>query len=442
MAAKKIKKEAVIIPTDLFFYPIPLTQPGQLLTRDELYRHYEPPKERKVYMGNQDEFLSFESGIATVRLKLNDDSTYYLYLHVEKEELHIGCTCGMPEERLCFHAFIGLFNLTWLSQTFDCQKLYWPNFYNDETSRKFLDIHVSSQHINVAAKPTYGTFYRSLIGFGKSRFPKLREQIDKKFSIKTGESFVYAYALCFAPDIYRDRHYPLLIPFHGKTDRSSLKLIAFSNFCLPDKEPNPSGDHQSQQQLNAISKTMYEIMRPLTYKNEYRDWRVWDDAKETIFKLWQEALPLLVNFPYNQTYLLYWLRYLREKPTKFFMQASRYSLEQPSLSFMLAFHKDRFSLSVEVIIGSQIITVENKPHFFIHDEQTGNCYMMNNIQDDSLLNWMLDNKNIITVLKEDFAEFNEDFLKVLAKCYPVFFADKPGNRTAYDYNLLKTGLSL
>jgi len=140
MAAKKIKKEAVIIPTDLFFYPIPLTQPDQLLTRDELYRHYDPPKGRKVYMGNQDEFLSFESGIATVRLKLNDDSMYYLYLHVEKEELHIGCNCGMPEEKLCFHAFIGLFNLTWLSQTFDCQKLYWPSFYNDETGRKFLYI--------------------------------------------------------------------------------------------------------------------------------------------------------------------------------------------------------------------------------------------------------------------------------------------------------------
>lgn len=174
-------------------------------------------------------------------------------------------------------------------------------------------------------------------------------------------------------------------------------------------------------------------MRPLTYKNESRDW---NETKATIFTLWQKALPLLVDFPYNHIYLLYWLRYLREKPTKFFMQVCRYSLEQPSLSFMLTFHKDRFNLSVEVIIGSQVIAVEHKPHFFIHDEQTGNCYMMNNIQDDSLLNWMLDNKNIITVLKEDFTEFNENFLMGLAERYPIFFADKPGNRTAYDYNLL------
>lgn len=87
-----------------------------------------------------------------------------------------------------------------------------------------------------------------------------------------------------------------------------------------------------------------------------------------------------------------------------------------------------------------MITVEHKPHFFIHDEQTGDCFMMNNIQDDSLLNWMLDNKNIITVLKEDFEEFNKGFFMGLAECYPVFFADKPGNRKGYDYNLLKSRL--
>jgi len=187
---------------------------------------------------------------------------------------------------------------------------------------------------------------------------------------------------------------------------------------------------------------MYEIMRPLTYKNESRDCQVWNEAKATIFTLWQKALSLLVDFPYNHTYLLYWLRYLREKPTKFFMQPCRYSLEQPSLSFMLTFHKDRFNLSVEVIIGSQVIIVEHKPHFFILDEQIGNCYMMKSIQDDNLLNWMLNNKNKVTTLKEDFEEFNADYLTTLAECYPVFFADKPGNRVAYDYQLLKTRLSL
>jgi len=442
MTAKKIKKEAVIIPADLFFYPIPLTQPGQLLTREELYRHFEPPKGRKVYMGNQDEFISFENGVATVKLKLNDGSIYYLYLHVEKDDLYIGCTCGMPGDKLCFHAFIGLFNLTWLRQTFDFQKLYWPNFYNEKTSRKFLDIQVSSRGIDIGVKPEYGCTYRSQIAFGLQNPPELKEPNDKMITIKAGDKSAYAYALCFAPDIYRNRHYPVLMPFYGKTDKSGLKVLGFSKFCRPDKEPKPSGSHPYQQQLNEISINMFKIMRPLTYKSEPRDQQVWQEAKATIFALWQKALPLLVSYPYNHTYLLYWFRYLREKPTKLFMQGCRYSLERPFLSFLLTFRKDRFNLSAEVIIGSSIITVEHKPHFFIFDEKTGHCYMMNSIQDDSLLNWMLDNKNKVTILKEDFVEFNEDYLTNLAECYPLFFADKPGNRLAYDYNLLKTRLSL
>lgn len=70
-----------------------------------------------------------------------------------------------------FLRFYCLFNLTWLSQTFDCQKLYWPNFYNEETSRKFLDIHVSSQNINLEAKPVFGSLYRSMIGFRQIKLP-------------------------------------------------------------------------------------------------------------------------------------------------------------------------------------------------------------------------------------------------------------------------------
>jgi len=50
---------------------------------------------------------------------------------------------------------------------------------------------------------------------------------------------------------------------------------------------------------------------------------------------------------------------------------------------------------------------------------------------------MLDNKNKITVLKEGLAEFNENFLMGGAECYPIIFADKPGNRTAYDYNQVR-----
>ncbi|HEK20060.1 MAG: hypothetical protein C0191_00045 [Mucilaginibacter sp.] len=440
MAGKKIKKEAVIIPADLFFYPIPLTQPDQWLTQEDLYEHFEPPKGRKEYMGNKEEFISFEYGIATIKLKLINDSEYLLYLHVEKEELHIACTCGMPDEKLCFHAFIGLYNLTWLSKKFDCQTLYWPRFYKDNTAKKFLDVRITRGNLYVEAKPEYGAVYRSGIGLVNYSFPTLIEHATNTLSTKAGDTNTYAYALCYAPDPFRDRHYPVLIPFYGKTNKSGSNVDNFSLFVLPDKGSEPNNNHPYWQQLNDFSKRMYELMRPLTYKSDLGDKELWQQAKETIFDLWQKALPLLINCPYNQSYLLYALRYLREKPMKGSMKPCRYCLERPVLTFILSTHGEYLKLSVEVTVGSRVILVQHKPHFFILDEQTGYCYLIRSIQDDVLLNWMVDNNNQITVLKDDFVEFDNDIISKLASSYPVFFSDRSKKRFDYNYELVKDKL--
>jgi hypothetical protein len=91
MTAKK-RKEAVIIPAEMFFYPISLPWPKLNLTREDLSKHYELPKGRKAYIGNHYEFISFENSILTVKVNPNDNSENHLYLHVEKDELHVACT--------------------------------------------------------------------------------------------------------------------------------------------------------------------------------------------------------------------------------------------------------------------------------------------------------------------------------------------------------------
>lgn len=181
-------------------------------------------------------------------------------------------------------------------------------------------------------------------------------------------------------------------------------------------------------------------MRPLTYKSDLGDKEVWQHAKETIFDLWQKALPMLINCPYNQSYLLYALRYLREKPMKSSMRPCRYSLERPVLTFILSVQGEYLKLSVEVTVGSRVIIVQHKPHFFIFDEQIGYCYQMRSIQDDVLLNWMVDNNNQITVLKDDFEEFDNEIISRLASSYQVFFSASSKKRFDYDYELVKDKL--
>lgn len=440
MTAKK-RKEAVIIPAELFFYPIPLTQPSQHLTREELRKHFEAPKGRKAYMGNDEEFISFQNSILTVKVHLNDNSEYYLYLHAESEELHVACSCGMPGDKLCFHAFMGLHGLCWQSAGFNCQKLYWPGFYDNAITRKFLNVEINKRNVYVTSKPDYGQVFRSEIGFALNPPPLLAEKDTKDLTVCAGEQVIYAYALCFAPDGFRDRHYPLLIPFYGTTGKNGLKVVSFSTFVLPGKKPKPNDNHPLRRELNVLAETMYTVMKPYTTKWEMRDKVAWDKVKQTFFELWQKALPLLVNQPYNQTYYLYWFGYLKERPMKRVMTDCRYSLERPSLIFLLSFHKDHFNLSVEVIVGSEIIAVKLKPHLFVFDENSKTCYLMNSIQDDDLLIWMLDNKNKITVLKNDFAEFNSNFLADLSESYSVFVLDR-GLRIGYDYQRVRNSLGL
>jgi hypothetical protein len=440
MTAKK-RKEAVIIPADLFFYPIPLTQPRQRLTREELSKHFEAPKGRKAYMGNHEQFISIENSILTVKVNLNDNSENQLYLHVEQTELHVACTCGMPGEKLCYHAFMGLYGMCWLTEGFDCQELYWPGYYDAAKTKKFLDVKLGKQRIGVSSKPEYGAIFRSQIGFPDNPQPSFKAHTDKLLSLKAGNTYVYAFAVCFATGRFRNRHLPVLLPFSGITGKDGSKVASFTRFVLPDKQPVPTGLHLHTQQLNELSAAIYKMVKPIS-DLEKRDSKAWRDVKQTVFELWQNALPLLADYPYNQSYHLYWLKYLREKPLKMFMRDCRYSLERPSLTFQLSYHKDYFTFSVAVIVGSKAIAVDHKPHLFVFDEQSHSCFLMRNIQDDDLLIWMIDNNNKITILKEHFEEFDQSFLKALGDSYMVFYIARAGVRLNYDYTLIKADLSL
>lgn len=256
MTAKK-RKQAVIIPADLFFYPIPLTQPGQYLTRDELQKHFPLPKGRKAFMGNDEVFISFENSILTVKVNLNDNSENYLYLHVERDELHVACTCGMPGERLCYHAFMGLYGMSWLTEGFDCQELFWPGYYDTAKAQKFINVKLGKQRITVKFKPEFGTLFRSQIGFPDNPQPSFAESTDKTLAPKAGSTNIYAYALCFATGRFRNRHFPVLLPFCGITSKDGSKVTSFVRFVLPDKQPGPAGYHLHTQQLNELTRAMY-----------------------------------------------------------------------------------------------------------------------------------------------------------------------------------------
>ncbi|WP_295795922.1 hypothetical protein [Mucilaginibacter sp.] len=106
MPAKKTKLSTVLSP-DTFFYTISFEQPKQRLTREILEKHFPVPKGRKAHRGIHTEYKNFKNRLVSVSVKLPDNSENMLSLHVGLDELDVACTCGMPDRKLCYHAYMG-----------------------------------------------------------------------------------------------------------------------------------------------------------------------------------------------------------------------------------------------------------------------------------------------------------------------------------------------
>jgi hypothetical protein len=441
MMAKRIKP-GDLIAADTFFYTIPLEQNTQRLTRAILEKHFPSPKSRKAYMGNRVEYKSYKNGIVTAEVSLNDQSQNMLYLHVGLEELHIACACGMPEEKLCYHAYMGLYSMTWRGYL-DLGMYYWPGYESDDKIKdKFLHIEISKDRIFVEPKLRYGNIFKPDIGFEDNKHLLLHEPIARPETIKTSNRQVIAYCLGYSFAGYYSSQLPVLMTCLGLTGKDDKKVVSFRHFIRKDKPANNIDYTSNQQLLNEISARQCALAQ--SYDELPRNERELEISKikRAMLDLWQQALPLLVNEKYTYWYYTYWLRYQRAKPRKADMHICNYATDPPVLSFLLKFHQDHFSFIAVVSVNRKALKFEYKPHFFVFDENTDLCYLMASVQDDDLLMWVLSNNKRLTILKEHFAEFHQKFLDRLSSCYTVLFMDHKSKKTVpYNFEVISSQLS-
>jgi len=425
--AKKIKL-ATILPPDTFFYTIPFDQPGQRVTREMLARHFPEPKGRRAYMGIHTEYRAFKNGLVSVEVKTSDNSENMLFLHVGLTELDVACTCGMPEGKLCYHAYMGLYSIAW-QHYLELDRFYWPGISADDRIRdKFLITDVHKDWILVKAKPQYGNIFKSTIGFNGDKHLSINEPAGVIYAISGGKEAV-GYCLAYNLGNQSNSHLPVLMSCLGITSKNNKELVSFKQFGRRDKPFTNITYTPNQQQLNDISFQQYDIARQQYSSSGEEKKQEILEAKQAMLTLWQQALPLLLNEKYNYRYYTYWLKYLKDRPRKTDIRDCKYSLERPVLSFLLKFHQDHFSLTAIVAVNGNVLKFDYKPHLFVFDETTELCYLMTSVQDDELLMWMLSNNRRLTILKEHFVEFHDTFLAKLSSCYKVAFTDPMSKKT-------------
>lgn len=437
---KKIKL-GTILPPDTFFYTIAFEQPGQRLTREMLEKHYPVPKGRKAHMGIHTEYKAFKNGMVSVEVKAPDNSENMLFLHVGLIELDVACTCGMPDGKLCYHAYMGLHSLAWYHYL-DLDRYYWPGFTADDNIKnKFLTTEVTKNWITVKPKAKYGNIFKSTFGFERDKLLEIKKPVKFEDVVIGGQEAV-AYCLAYNVGNYGNLFLPVLIPCLGLTSKNNEEMVSFKQFGRADKPIQNITYTSNQELLNDIGFKQYDIAK--TYDNldgqEKRNELL--HLKQNILTLWEQAIPLLLNEQYIYGYYTYWLKYLKDKPRKADIRDCRYSLKRPVLSFSLKFHQDHFSFAAIVSVNDKPLKFNYKPHLFVFDDITELCYLMPSVQDDNLLMWVLSNNKRLTILKEHFAEFHDTFLAKVSSFYSVLYTStKTKKAVPYSFEMIVSDIT-
>jgi hypothetical protein len=289
----KTLKAGNILPPDTFFYTIPLEASSQCLTRDMLGEHH-PVLRKKDFMGNHCDYVSYKHGILTTKLFQGDHSEYMLFMHVGLKELHVACSCGMPDEKLCRHAYPGLYDMIW-RHSLNFRVYYWPGYDLDEKiQRKFLQTDIHKNQITVEPKLRYGNIFRPNIGFVDDERLAIKEKAATVENSISGNREVIAYCLCYSFGGYYLAHLPVIMPCLGVSGKYHQQLASFLQFSTKRK-PVQFAYTAKQQQLNEISLKQHELARNYDQATNAEKHSTLPSVKAALFELWRQAFPLLTD---------------------------------------------------------------------------------------------------------------------------------------------------
>jgi hypothetical protein len=419
-------------PLETFFYVIPLEPCCFALKRSMLEAHYPIPKSRKLYYGNQVEYISYARGMVTVTVQLNSGVTTMLYLHAEPDALHVACTCSMPDEKLCLHAYIGLYHLTW-SHKLDLSPWYWPEYDNNEkVQQRYLDIQVAKNDITARAKPPFGHLFRPVNKL--NGFPVIQQLPDTPLHGQhpmRGNRPVLAFCIGYGRASAGMGQLPVLFACRAQTTVDNLLLNSFTEITSVGETDGLATISSNQLCLLEIVAEMRQL---LSYEINNRA-----NIKSTMLLLWEKALSILVNEPYTYLFNPYKLVYKNGSIAALnqsFISPCRFFVSRPVLHFVIRINKDYLSLSAALSLNGKEVKLNHKPELFAVEMETGCYYLAPSVEADDWLNWMYTRHNRITVLKVHFADFHGMLLSDLADQFPVYVLQSSagsGKLRLYDY---------
>jgi hypothetical protein len=430
---KKLSKSKQVAYNDMFFYAIPLENNKLLLHKSVLNKHFPAYKKLPIEKnGMHFIFTEYRDGIFTLVMQQNDIHFEQIYFGVEKETVYIACDCGMPGAVLCEHAYKGLTNISY-GQHCKLERYYWPGFEPDADGlSKYLDIDISRLDAYISPRTDFGNLFRRGLGFKDQSIIIFDYKLPEPAKRKEGAHQVLGYQLLYNRYSFYRNHLPFLLPFIGTTTKSGDDIGYYDYYLIKEKQSN-HGSKLSNDQiiLNEISNAMFEIATSVEHNKVKAEYSA--ETKEympLMLDLWRKAIPKLRFEQYFKSIYSHSSSCYRDRPRKTDAKPTRITMDDLDISFILSDQGEYYQLKPVIKTdGRDISGHYYKVSLFVIEPITPtnfHFHLIGNLQDEYLLNWLSEEYNKLTILKQDFESFQNGFLRQLGECYQIFYIPYKG----------------
>lgn len=442
MALRKNIPKA-IFPPDAYYYKIQMRDGKQRLSYQIINDEFINPPSIEELEEISVSYLSFINDFCQIEVLLPNQDVFILNLFMRPMDLNIACTCGMPDGSLCYHSYVGLYNLMWRHGNMDVGQFYWPGYVMDDKGKnKFLNIEISlptiwfGPTIWVEARSHFGNLFKPELGFRNNYYLPLKKFIRNKqtqlisesieqhndSNLTSDERLTVVYLITGTFPGFKCVLMPAFIPCIARLDKTGGKITSFKNYLDTAVETILDNLTPNQKTLNEIALTQMEIIKEHKKKSDENFDYDTKDLKSKMFELWEQVIPLLSL----EKFVFETSKYFFETPNKRQLKKDcrpiRFSNISPTIAYTLIGYNDYFRLVTRFEVNGKPIIIPKfyRPNFLIYDTSENLYYRINNLKDDDLLTWFYE-EGMLTIQKKHFNEFLTSFLKPLSLNYQIYY---------------------
>ncbi|MBE5320940.1 hypothetical protein IM793_17375 [Pedobacter sp. MR2016-19] len=314
--------------------------------------------------------LSFDQGLLTVNVKLGGEEAK-VYIAVEYDCLLVSCSVDTDETYLGRYAYLTL-RAMMRSGYCDFKEYYWPECFALGNKRsRYVDVVKKPGSFTITLKKKFSGLFRPGDDFPAvtERVVLPRERLLDKYAMARLAPVSIGY--CFAnTDLqnFHSNHYPFLIPYVFSATAYLKTVKSFKRFVFNANDVDGISLSPQQQELNSICFAMKQLAAiRFSANGNLPEINAINDANQlALFKLWNKALPLLMQQRFTHYFYSYGLRNVTGKPVMRDMKLVEFSMEVPVLSFVLKDEGDYYELELKLKVKGKLLHFNtDKPGLFL-----------------------------------------------------------------------------